>query len=292
METVMDNVETPQDNLDTQNTASEAGVSTDTAEAPSFSWKDKIGADLSNSPSMKKYEDTPEGLKKAVESHLSLEKLLGHEKVPIPKDEKDTEGWARFSKAMGIPDDPKGYKLDDPQLPESMKDLTFGKDQFAEVVHKYKLTPTQAKGLWQAYTEMSGKAYMNYSEQLKAKLNENANALKAEWGEAFASNVELGDMVINKFAEDKETGEFLTASLSKDPRGMKFLAKIGKQFSENKVGDFQYKRFSMTPDEAQKEISSILGNPNHPYTNSKASHKEHEAAVAYVNSLYAITMKK
>lgn len=257
-----------------------------------FSWKSKIGEDLSNSPSLKKFEDTPEGLKKAVESHISLEKLLGNEKVPIPKDEKDTEGWARFNKAMGVPDDPKGYKLDDPQLPESMKDLTFGKDQFAEVVHKYKLTPTQAKGLWQAYTEMSGKAYMNYSEQLKTKLNENANALKSEWGEAFASNVELGDMVINKFSEDKETGDFLTATLSKDPRGMKFLAKIGKQFSENKVGDFQYKRFSMTPDEAQKEITSILGNPDHPYTSSKASHKEHEAAVAYVNSLYAIKMKK
>ena len=44
-----------------------------------FNWKAQLPADISNAPSMKKYEDTKDGFTEAVKSHLLLEKLLGYE---------------------------------------------------------------------------------------------------------------------------------------------------------------------------------------------------------------------
>lgn len=256
-----------------------------------FSWKTQIGSDLANAPTFQKFEDSPDGLKKAFESHANLEKLLGHEKVPIPKDANDVEGWSRFSKALGIPDKAEGYGLADAQIPEAMKELTFDKNKFAETVHAFKLTPNQAKGLWEAYTKMTIDNYSQYLKNHETNMVNVVNKLKSEWGDTYDSNVQLGQMVISKFAGDKDTEDFLSTTLSKDPRAIKFLAKIGNHFAENKVGEFNYQRFSKAPEEAMKEIEAITNDPKHPYLNDKARPAEREAAINYVNSLYAIVNK-
>ena len=255
--------------------------------SPAFSWKSNLPTDFVNSPTMQKFSDDKDGLSKAVQSHLSLEKLLGHDKVPIPKDDKDTIAQQVFNKAIGVPETAEGYQLADPAIPESMKSMTFDKKTFAETIHKYGLTPKQASGLWQAYTEMSMGAYNKYVSENNAQLAQLVNGLKQEWGDAYDSNVELGQMVINKFSANEEDANFITASLLKDPRGIKFMAKIGTQFSENKIGDFKYHQgFSFTPEQAKQEIDKILNDPQHPYNNQKSTNEEHDRAVQYVNSLY------
>lgn len=263
------------------------------APAPTaFSWKSKVGEDLSKAPSLGKFNDTPEGLVDLSKSYVNLEKLLGHEKVPLPKGPEDAAGRAAFNKAIGVPDAPGGYNLPDAKLPESMAKLSFNKDAFQGVVHKYGLSPQQAAGLWQEYTNMSGNIYASHMKEFETTLNKNINALRAEWGDAFAGNVELGDMVIAKFSDDQEMGDYLTATLAKHPAGMKFLAKIGNQFSENKIGEFKYKRFAMTPNEAQDEIGRIKADPNHPYNSEKASQQDHDQAVEHVNRLIAASLGK
>ena len=254
-------------------------------------WKSTLRTDLKDSPLLQKFEDTPDGLNKALESHANLEKLLGHEKVPIPKDANDKEGWARFGKAMGIPDKPSDYKLTEIKLPETMKGLALDKAKFTEVIHANKLTPAAADGLWKAYNEINIGAYNKALQDHQNLINQNVNALRQEWGDAYQSNVELGQTVINKFSQDQETNDFLTTAFASDPRGIKFLAKIGEQFAENKVGEFQIGRFTKAPDQAQAEIDKIIKDRNHPYSNPKASDREHDAAVAYVNSLYAVVSR-
>jgi hypothetical protein len=252
-----------------------------------FSWKGKLQGDMAKAPSLSKFDDTPDGLNKAMESYHNLEKLLGHEKVPIPKDANDVEGWSRFSKAMGIPDKAEQYGLADAQIPDAMKGLTFDKQKFAETVHAFKLTPNQAKGLWEAYTKQNMEAYGKAMEAKKSDMVKVVNELKSKWGDAYEGNVNLGQMVINKFSSDKETADYLSVVLTQNPKAIEFLAKIGEQFSENKIGDFGYQRFSLSPEQAGAEIDSILANKNHAYNNEKASKAEHQEAVNYVNSLYA-----
>lgn len=253
-------------------------------------WKNSLSADLRNSPLVGKFEDTPEGLNKALESHANLEKLLGHEKVPIPKSADDVDGWNRFSKAMGIPDKAEGYGLGKPELPEALSEHSIPKEKFAEIAHAHKLTPAQAKGLWKVYNEMNVEKYNSYMKAQEENMATVVNTLRGEWGDAYDTNVELGQAVINKFSDSQEMNDYITAVLSKDPRGVKFLAKIGDQFAENKVGEFQMKKFSKAPEEASEEISKILKDPNHPYNSERATPREHQAAIDYVNSLYKVAL--
>ena len=287
----MDNLD-PQDSADNLDPVAPAvAVAPAAPVAESFSWKAKVGPDLSKAPSLGKFEDTPAGLAEMGKSYVNLEKLLGHEKIPLPKGPEDVEGRAAFNKAIGVPPTPEQYNLPDANAPKELSG-SFDKAAFQQVIHKHGLTPDQAKGLWKDYTEISSGEYQKAVKGYSDQLDQNINALRREWGDAYAANIELGDMVINKFADDAKMADFLTASLSKDPAGMKFLAKIGQQFAENKVGDFQYKRFAMTPDEAKNEVLKIKNDPNHPYSNEKATEDDHNSAVDHVNRLIAISMGK
>lgn len=280
----MDNLTQTDNQTQTETvTASPAAPATQTVP----SWKNTLRTDLKDSPLLQKFEDTPDGFNKAFESHANLEKLLGHEKVPVPKGPEDVEGWSRYRKAFSIPEKPDGYKLEDVKLPDSMKGITIDKSKFAEVAHQLDLTPAQAAKQWKIYNDIQAQAYEKHVQAHQAKVTESINALKQEWGDAYNANIELSQSVINKFSDSQEMNDYLTAALSQDPQGIKFLAKLGEQFTENKVGDFSPKRFSNTPEQARNEIDKIRLDPNHPYNNPKATEREHDAAVQYVNSLYA-----
>jgi hypothetical protein len=288
----MDNLNTqPMDNGQTQQEPQDVGQEQQLPQAPSFSWKSQLNADLQKSPTLQKFDDSPDGLQKSVESYLQLEKLLGHNKVPVPKDANDKEAWAQYSKAFGIPDNPDGYGLPDVQTPDELKGLTFDKREFSAMAHAQKLTPSQAKGLWEVYTKDQMSAVIRAKEQYKETITQNINALRSEWGDAYDANIDLGQTVINKFSSDQETNDFITSTLAEHPNGIKFLASIGKQFAENKVGEFAVKRYAMSPEEAQAEIDKVRADSNHPYMNDKAPVAEHEKAVQYIDGLYRIAMR-
>lgn len=283
----MDTPETQEtETLETQTTGTETTPVEVKQDAPKFSWKSNLPADFANSPTMQKYPDSKDGLVDAVKSHLELQKMLGHDKVPIPKDANDTAAMAIFKKAFRIPEKPEGYGLPDVEVPKDMPGLSFDKGRFSAAVHKHNLTPEQAKGLWGEFAESMKTDYASSVKKYQDDLALTVNALRGEWGDAYASKVELGQMVINKFSSDQEMNDFVTATLAKDPRGVKFLAKIGDQFAENKIGDFKYQRHSLTPEEAEREIAAIRNDPNHPYNNEKIPQRDRDKAIDYVNSLY------
>ncbi len=252
-----------------------------------FSWKSQLAPDYANSPTFQKFPDTKDGFNAAVKSHLSLEQMLGKEKVVIPKDDKDVEAWANLSKALGVPDKPEAYGLPDAEFPDTMKNITMDKARFSKIVHDHKLTPGQAKGLWGAYQEMIKGTYTKAVTDKQTEMQGTINKLRSEWGDAYDTNVELGQMVINKFASDKETQDFVTAAILSNPNGVRFMAKIGNQFAENKIGEFAYQKFSLTPEQAQSEIDTITRDKNHPYNNDKMPKGERQRAIDYVNNLYA-----
>lgn len=256
-----------------------------------FDWKRDLIADYQNSPTVQKFGNDVDGLNSFVKSTLELERLLGHEKVPIPKGPDDVEGWDRFSKAMGIPVKSEDYKLTDPTLPEALQGKVMNKKEFGDLMVANKLTPNQANSLWDIYNKVTVDNYNKAMEEYQTKLNGLRDKLKETWGDAFDSNVDLGKTVIDRFSEDQEMADFITAAMLSDPRGAKFLASMGTKFAENKIDGFAHKKFAKSPSDAQKEIDSILGNPEHPYNNDKAPQEEHDRAVDYVNNLYTIVNK-
>lgn len=274
----------------------EAGAISGAASAAGVTaWKSAMTPDLRNSPFLQKFEDTPEGIVKLAESYGTLEKLVGHDKVPIPKDVNDVEGWNRLSKALGVPDKAEGYGLPDAQIPQDLSKmgLVLNKNEFAEVMHAHKVPPSAVQGIWKIYQQKTIESYTKALQEHQKTLTTTINTLRGEWGDAFETNVELGQMVINKFSDSQEMNDYLTASLSKDPKGIKFLAKIGGQFAENKIGEFQMKRFSLTPEQAMEEVDKLKMDLDGPYMNSKGKYTqtEHQRAVDRVNGLIASAQK-
>ena len=257
-------------------------------------WKEHLSDDVRNRPLVQKFGDDVNGLNESFKSYANLEKLLGHEKVPIPQGDDDSEGWERFSKAMGIPDKAEAYGLADPEIPAELEGMVeVNKQEFAEMCHGLKLTPNQTKALYNQFVQGEISFAQQHLEDTKTQMTKTVNELRGKWGDAYDTNVHLGQMVINKFSGgDKETEAFLTTALAQDPRGVEFLAKVGNNFAENKIGAFSATRFSLAPEQAQGEIDKIMANPNHPYLNEKATKQEHDEAVDYVNRLYSIANKK
>ena len=75
---------------------------------------------------------------------------------------------------------------------------------------------------------------------------------------------------------------------------MRFLKKIGDEFTENKIGDFQYKKFALSKEEASEELQKMRLDSDGPYKNEsgKFTEKEHNEAVERYNRLLAISMGK
>jgi hypothetical protein len=287
---VQDNLDTHEDNDQTQDaTATEGETPTlTTSETPNetLSWREQMG-DIGKSPSIQKFKNDVDGLKSLGKSYQDLEKMLGHEKVPVPKGEDDVGAWEVYSKAFGIPDSPDKYEIDPLEIPDNLKGVTLDEQTFRKLAHELRLTPQQAKNAYKRYGEITLSALSDYQRQHQQTINNVRNSIMQEWGDAYDSNVDLGQTVINKFSRDKEDNDYLTATLSKDPRGVRFLASIGKQFAENKIGEFTHKSYAMSPQQAQEEIDKIVTDQNHPYMNDKAPHAERQKAIDYVNSLYA-----
>ena len=78
-----------------------------------------------------------------LDSYRHLERLVGAERLALPRDENDRANWERVWNRLGRPEKPEGYKL---PLPEKGGDKALAK-AFAARAHDLGLTAKQARGL-------------------------------------------------------------------------------------------------------------------------------------------------
>ena len=251
-------------------------------------WYSSLPEDLRDNPNIQKFKG-PEGLAK---SYLELSTLLGHEKVPIPKDENDLAAIAHLDKVRGVPEDPKGYELKAPEAPQGLEEMTFGMDEFKAFAHKHKLTPAQAQGVMNDYTEMLGNIQKQSQDGYVESIKQTKNELMKEWGLAYDTKVKLAQSVMNKFAGSKEEFDAINAKIGADPVALKWLAKVGDNFKEGSLGDMgsHTSSFTKTPAEAKGEYDKIMNDPNDIYwsgvrNNQIVSESVRKERISYVESL-------
>lgn len=267
-----------------------AGAGAGAGAAAEVAWHANLPTELATSPSITKFPNTKEGFSQLAKGYTELERVMSNEKIPVPKGPDDKVAIDLFRKAFKIPEKAEGYGLPDVEIPASLKGLAFDKNAFATVVHGQNLTGEQAKGLWQAYTAMNQAAYDKALSDQKAQLTEISNKLRLEWGKDYDGRIQLGQQVINKFTENQEDNDWFTATILKDPRGARILAKIGEQFAENRIGEFKYETGGLSLADAEKELSSMQ-DPKHPLKDMKAPQADHDRAVARQNELIKIIQR-
>lgn len=197
-------------------------------------WRATLPEDLREHPSLKN-ASSPETLAK---NYVNLEKLLGGEKVPVPKDENDQDGWDRLYKAAGRPDTPDAYEIEAPKLPESIPYDPEGETYYKKLVHQHGLNQRQAAGLWDALVKFeTEKAAAGVVDPVQAR-NEAVSALQREWGTAYQAR--LGNMRkgMAAYADDDFRGWLDQTGLGNDVRMIKTFERIGREIGgETKLKD-------------------------------------------------------
>lgn len=267
------------------------------------SWMDALDADFRNNPSIQKFTNV-NGLAK---SYLESQKLIGRDKIVIPKDENDAAAWDGYRKAFGIPENAskydikiEGVELKDTEL-ESFKGLAF----------QHKVTNAAAQDFLQAhingineYEQAKQNLITEKGKQVTAELNK-------EWGLAAEKNWALAKGVLGKLCESDEQLKEIQTELGNNAHFIKFLHKVGSSISEGGFDGFGGQGggngFTLTPAQAQAELDKINNDSNHAYwagtKNQRNNYKwcqqhnasfvspeEHKEAVKHYQSLIEMSL--
>lgn len=193
-----------------------------------------------------------------VGSYKNLEKLLGSEKVPLPKDANDAEGWDRLFKAAGRPDAPEAYGLDkiegaDPEFSKAA----------AAAFHKAGLNPQQAANLVEFYGAQA-KAVQEAQETAFAQQSQlEMGELLKEWGPASEARISAARQGAQLLGLDEATAAKIERAVGS--RALtEMMFKIGERTSESTFrsggpqgGDSSF----LTPASAAEQKASLLKDP-------------------------------
>lgn len=193
----------------------------------------------------KQYSDVPALIKAA----RSSEKLIGHDKVPLPKDANDVDGQKRVWSKMGWPEKIEDYQL---ELPEGA-DKSFV-DRMVNKMHANGASTKLVKEIFKDYLEFGRDQQKAQTAALQAQHAREQDALKVEWGAAVNQQVQIAQMGIDAFCGEGMLDKFKAALGPAET--LRFFAKLGGELREAKRVDGDGGGFGpMTPAQAKYEIS-------------------------------------
>lgn len=258
-------------------------------------WYSNLSEEYRNHPSIQKFSDA-NGLAK---SYLSLESLMGRDKIPVPKGADDITAWGFYNKAFGVPETAEGYDF-------TVEGAEEGQDfkGLKELMHKYHIPNDTAQALIDAHIQ-DFKDYENAKiQKFNAESEEATKQLKAEWGLKYEENLKSAKHFLEKMSSSKEEYDYFDNKIGNDIHFIKLLSKMGNSISEGSLGGLegQASGFTKTPAEAKAELDKILNDPSDAYWAGSRNRRndakycrehnltyvpeeERKARVAYVNSL-------
>jgi len=173
-------------------------------------------------------------------SYRELERKLGGAVTP-PGPEASDEERAAFDRRMGVPDEPAGYALNLPEVPEELAPVAervYGPETLDWARGLFKragLRPDQAQALFEAVVarDMEQVAAVQAERGRAAQVAE--TAMRRDWGDAFDDNLALAKRAAERLF-GPEVGEMVLADggvLGNDPRFLKGLAAVGRMLGED-----------------------------------------------------------
>lgn len=207
-------------------------------------WKDGlVPAELRDSKFYNIFSDLPGLVKAAGNKEIELGKYRAGKGV-LPINEKSSkEDIAAYRAAMGIPQDPSGYKFTPPE-DISSEDLSpeFTKAAFTEM-NKANLSQTQVDSVMNLYTNHLREVEKALDTDLARRVSEADAKFRGEYGDKADARIELATQFINKMAGgwDKEKYEALFGKevAVELPNGQKGMVRVGgvndPEFAEAKI---------------------------------------------------------
>jgi hypothetical protein len=249
-------------------------------------WRELLPEDIRGHQSLASYQ-TLEGL---VKSHLNLEKMLGAEKIPVPK-EGDAEGWSRYFKAGGLPENADGYAFAKPEtLPDGFQYDEALDKRLAGMMHKANLLPPQAKALRDDLMAMVAEGVTENVNAVKAQqaareveIQRGTEALKQEWGQAFEQRGKIAGAAINKFLSAETIAAMDAAGLANNPAIVKDMYNLGVKLAGEKelIGAVET---AQSPADIDGAIADFR--EKHAAALNDRSHADHAVRLAELTKLF------
>ena len=164
-------------------------------------------------------------------SYLELEGKMG-KAVTVPGEGATAEEWARYRKAMGVPDNATDYKLEKVELPKTVSYDDKARAEFKELAHKANLTPEQASLMhtWHLKNLM-GNVIANLKVE-KATAAETETKLRERWGANFELNKVYMERGWNLIASPSLAEKLNRVGLGNDIEFIEKIVALGAKSSE------------------------------------------------------------
>lgn len=191
-----------------------------------------------------------------LDGYRNLEKLVGLEKLPMPKGPDDAEGLARVYDALGRPKSADEYKL---PVPEGAP--TEFATAASKVFHEAGLSAAQATKVAEWYNGQVQAQVAAQTEAFQRQTEQQLAALRTEWGAAFEQQVEIGRRAVREFGLGEQLGSLEqalgTAGL------LKLMTTLGAKLGEDTFEAGQGGAGgAMTPAAAQARIAALKADPD------------------------------
>lgn len=244
---------------------------------PSFI--DSLPEDIRGESSLQNFTDAGQLAK----SYIHAQRMVGADKMPVPTKNFTDDDWKETFTKLGVPASPDKYDVNY-NLQEGANDQPV-KD-FISHAHTLGLLPKQLQGVLDYYGNLEQTSLDNAQKDQELNRVNNETALRKEFGLAYDKKLnQANDVFKNFFAEELAEVKLQDGtSIGNHPGFIKALATMSEKFSEDTISAGQESAGGLlTPQEAQKEVSKIMGDLKHPYWIKE--HPNHDAAVKEVADL-------
>lgn len=246
--------------------------------AATGAWYEALPEELRGDSLVKKYPSLPA----FVDGFRNAQKLIGAEKIPLPKADAPPEVWGQVWSKLGRPETPDGYQL---QRPEGVTVPTAEplEKGYKEMAHQLGLNARQAQELYGWYLQTAQQSTSQFEESLQAERGEAEGKLRQEWGRAYDQNLAQAQGAMRRLFDPADIESLEARGLGNDPAFIRMLAKVGKAMGEDSV-DGKPAVGLLSPADAQRRIAEIMGDPRHPYRDQR--HPAHSQAVQDMAALF------
>lgn len=270
----------------TQTGATSAADTTTGGAAADTPWQDSLEGDLATNPLFRAYK-TPSDLAKAHAHLTALKGATAAELLKIPSKPQDQapDDWAPIHKALGVPDDPKDYKIE--LAPEAAADTPELANILRELGGKAKFTPQAMDAVIETLNDLGKKAAEAEATQKAEALKATDETLRKEWGAAYDGNKRaIGKLIRDALGGqiDDAAADDLAADLGSNTTLSRVLAhaigKMAEPEAPEGAGREAGAAKAMTPKEATAALNAFHGDSEKMAALQNRNHPQHKAVLA------------
>lgn len=217
-------------------------------------------------------------------SYVNAQRLIGQDKLVLPKGEDDVDGWNTVFNKLGRPTAPTEYEYGQVEpidiVPKEYVEKSVA--QFSEWAHEAGLNKKQAKLIFTKFMENQRAEAEGIKQSFQTQAQASEEALRQEWGSEFENNIRLANDAVLKVGGQELVNTLGSRGLHTDPTVIKVFSNLGKILAEdNTIAPTVRSDVSpVTPSQAAQKLNILKNDPEYGKILMNVAHPKHKEALA------------